>query len=50
MIPADWTHPLLSNNNTTPERMTPADAGLIIATVLALLCLRRRRCGKGARP
>lgn len=25
--------------------MNASDAGLIITTVLALLCLRRRRCG-----
>jgi hypothetical protein len=27
--------------------MNASDAGLIIATVLALLCLRRRRTGNG---
>ena len=27
------------------EMMTPADAGLIAAVTIGLLCLRRRRCG-----
>jgi hypothetical protein len=28
--------------------MNASDVGLIIATVLALVCLRRRRCGAGS--